>query len=327
MPGTWSEEDDRRLWSQRSKLTSQLAESFGKTAGAIRSRLKHLQDPDHKAYKRRVGSTSGKVGSNNYVAPAAQFTGSATSYSGSSNRSTATSNKNDNGGIIDLTSSGSPTPYAASHTKAATSSVRSSKSSSASSILLSSSSTQHNNQPSQPKINPSTLNSDQKAASQYIFSGGNAFLTGAAGVGKSYLLNYLIQGLREKYLEQRRHNAYAASTSTMQQKNDSRVVVAAATGIAATHIGGVTIHSWAGVRLGVGGARVLVPRVMQNEAACQRWRKAEVLVLDEVSMIDGMFFDALDAIGREVRGNRSKPFGGIQLGKHDGDHVDVLPNA
>lgn len=311
MPGTWSEEDDRRLWSQRSKPTSQLAESFGKTAGAIRSRLKHLQDPDHKAYKRRVGISTSAQSSASY------FTGSAASYSGGSNRSTATAttNKNDNnGGVIDLTSSDSPTPYAASHPKSATSSVRSSKSSSASSILLSSSSTQHN-QPSQPKnINPSTLNSDQKAASQYIFSGGNAFLTGAAGVGKSYLLNYLIQGLREKYPEQqRRHNAYAASTSTLQQKNDSRVVVAAATGIAATHIGGVTIHSWAGVRLGVGGARVLVPRVMQNEAACQRWRKAEVLVLDEVSMIDGMFFDALDAIGREVRGNRSKPFGGIQL--------------
>ena len=70
MPGTWSEEDDRRLWSQRSKPTSQLEESFGKTAGAIRSRLKHLQDPDHKAYKRRVGSST-----SNYAA----FTGSVTS--------------------------------------------------------------------------------------------------------------------------------------------------------------------------------------------------------------------------------------------------------
>lgn len=305
MPGTWSEEDDRRLWSQRSKSTSQLAASFGKTAGAIRSRLKHLQDPDHKAYKRRIGS-SGRVGLN-YAASAAR----------------SKSNNNDNGGVIDLTSDNSP-PFAASYPKAATSSLgvknatasaRSTKttSSSASSILLSSSST--HKQPSQPKINPSTLNSDQKAASQYIFSGGNAFLTGAAGVGKSYLLNYLIQGLREKYPE-RRSNAHAYA-ATKQPKSDPRVVVAAATGIAATHIGGVTIHSWAGVRLGVGGARVLVPRVMQNEAACQRWRKAEVLVLDEVSMIDGMFFEALDAIGREVRGNRSKPFGGIQLGEHD----------
>jgi len=99
----------------------------------------------------------------------------------------------------------------------------------------------------------------------------------------------------------------------MKQNNDQAVVVAAATGIAATHIGGVTIHSWAGVRLGKGGPRVLVPRVLQNEAACQRWRKAQVLVLDEVSMIDGMFFESLDAIGREVRGCHTKPFGGIQL--------------
>jgi ATP-dependent DNA helicase PIF1 len=30
-------------------------------------------------------------------------------------------------------------------------------------------------------------------------------------------------------------------------------------------------------------------------------------------MIDGMFFEALDQIGREVREQPNKPFGGIQL--------------
>jgi ATP-dependent DNA helicase PIF1 len=30
-------------------------------------------------------------------------------------------------------------------------------------------------------------------------------------------------------------------------------------------------------------------------------------------MIDGMFFDALDQIRREVRSEHNKPFGGIQL--------------
>lgn len=40
---TWSEENDIKLWSLRSKPTSQLATTFNKTAGAIRSRLKHLQ--------------------------------------------------------------------------------------------------------------------------------------------------------------------------------------------------------------------------------------------------------------------------------------------
>ena len=314
MPGTWSEEDDRRLWSQSQqyKTTSQLASSFNKTTGAIRARLKHLQDPTHKAYKRRVGSSGG---GSNYVASASQSSASFTAGAGTSSSyfsgSSTTSTPSNGNGVIDLTSGAPPVAKAATSasgvndTSFASGSMKSqSTSSSASSMLLSSSARK---QPSKPRISSSTLNSDQTVASQYIFSGGNAFLTGAAGVGKSYLLNYLIQGLREKYPE--RVQSYAPT----QQKNDTRVVVAAATGIAATHIGGVTIHSWAGVRLGNGGARVLVPRVMQNEAACQRWRKAEVLVLDEVSMIDGMFFEALDAIGREVRGNRSKPFGGIQL--------------
>lgn len=89
--------------------------------------------------------------------------------------------------------------------------------------------------------------------------------------------------------------------------------MAAATGIAATHINGMTIHSWAGVQLGVGGPSKLVPRVLNNAAACNRWRKAKVLVLDEVSMIDGVFFEALDAIGREVRNCKHRPFGGLQL--------------
>jgi hypothetical protein len=44
MAETWSLQDDLSLWAQRSKPASQVASSFGKTAGAIRSRLKHLQD-------------------------------------------------------------------------------------------------------------------------------------------------------------------------------------------------------------------------------------------------------------------------------------------
>jgi len=32
-----------------------------------------------------------------------------------------------------------------------------------------------------------------------------------------------------------------------------------------------------------------------------------------VSMVDGGLFDKLDEIGREIRGNRDKPFGGVQV--------------
>ena len=43
-----------KLWSLQSKPVPQLSTRFNKTAGAIRSRLLHLQDPTHKAYQRRV---------------------------------------------------------------------------------------------------------------------------------------------------------------------------------------------------------------------------------------------------------------------------------
>ena len=42
----------------------------------------------------------------------------------------------------------------------------------------------------------STLNTNQTNVASQIFSGSNAVLTGAAGVDKSYLLNYLIEGLK-----------------------------------------------------------------------------------------------------------------------------------
>ena len=52
----WSEQDDHKLWSLRSKSTSELAITFNRTSGAIRSRLRHLNDPTHKAYQRRFNS-------------------------------------------------------------------------------------------------------------------------------------------------------------------------------------------------------------------------------------------------------------------------------
>eukprot|EP00979_Chaetoceros_neogracilis_P003270 scaffold577_cov273-Chaetoceros_neogracile.AAC.4 len=304
MPGTWTETDDRQLWSLRSrKSTSQLATMFGgKTSGAIRSRLKHLQDPEHKAYKRRVAGVA--IGQSSAASVPRSYSIGAPPSLSFGPRS-----------ILNAGRSASPMDVgeiifgASPSKKAARVSKRKKFDITTGDGVAQRLSAQHRhpmntNQPKPNRIDPSTLNSDQKAASEYILEGGNAFLTGPAGVGKSYLLNYVIQGLCDKH----DHRGIAAAAAA-----DPAVVVAASTGIAATHINGVTIHSWSGVRLGVGGARVLLPRVLQNEAACQRWRKARVLVLDEVSMIDGVFFEALDAIGREVRNCRSQPFGGIQI--------------
>ena len=322
MPGTWTETDDRQLWSLRSrKSTSQLATMFGgKTSGAIRSRLKHLQDPEHKAYKRRVAGVA--IGQSSAASVPRSYSIGAPVRNLLAQRRVAddfavgqSSLSFGPPSILNAGRSASPMDVgeiifgASPSKKAARVSKRKKFDITTGDGVAQRLSAQHRhpmntNQPKPNRIDPSTLNSDQKAASEYILEGGNAFLTGPAGVGKSYLLNYVIQGLCDKH-DHRGATAAAAA--------DPAVVVAASTGIAATHINGVTIHSWSGVRLGVGGARVLLPRVLQNEAACQRWRKARVLVLDEVSMIDGEFFEALDAIGREVRNCRSQPFGGIQI--------------
>ena len=44
--------------------------------------------------------------------------------------------------------------------------------------------------------------------------------------------------------------------------------------------------------------------VRRSRGAVARWRCASRLVIDEVSMLEGRLFDALDYIAREVRGLR-----------------------
>jgi ATP-dependent DNA helicase PIF1 len=134
--------------------------------------------------------------------------------------------------------------------------------------------------------------------------GQNAFLTGAAGVGKSYLLRYVIQELERRY--------------------PGGVAVTAPTGIAASHVQGTTIHSWSGIGLGKGSAQMLLQKVQGNSAACDRWRKARALVVDEISMLDSGLLDALDFIGRNVRTASHLPFGGLQL-LFCGDFLQLPP--
>lgn len=66
----------------------------------------------------------------------------------------------------------------------------------------------------------------QSEALNLMKMGGNIFLTGEPGSGKTYVLNEYI-----RYL----------------YKHQVKVAVTASTGIAATHLQGVTIHSWSGM--------------------------------------------------------------------------------
>lgn len=123
----------------------------------------------------------------------------------------------------------------------------------------------------------------------------SVFFTGSAGTGKSVLMRAIIAELRKVY-----------------KREPDRVAVTASTGLAACNIGGVTLHSFGGIGLGKEPVPDLVKKIMRNSKAKNRWLRTKVLVVDEVSMVDGELFDKLESIARFIRKN-GRPFGGIQL--------------
>ena len=99
------------------------------------------------------------------------------------------------------------------------------------------------------------------------------------------------------------------------------VRVSATTGMAATLIGGTTLHRWAGVGLAKEPAKDLLKR-MRRETR-QRWRDTDCLIIDEVSMLDPELFVKLDEIGRHLRSSPAL-FGGIQI-IASGDFLQLPP--
>jgi ATP-dependent DNA helicase PIF1 len=62
------------------------------------------------------------------------------------------------------------------------------------------------------------------------------------------------------------------------------VYVTASTGIAACQVGGITLHTFAGVGLAKYKAESLVFKVKKDPVAVKRWRKVKVIVIDEVRL-------------------------------------------
>lgn len=123
----------------------------------------------------------------------------------------------------------------------------------------------------------------------------SVFFTGPAGTGKSVLMRAIIAQLKKKYA-----------------KDPERLAVTASTGLAACNIGGMTLHSFSGIGLGKDDVQTLVRKIRRNPKAKNRWLKTKVLIVDEISMVDGDLFDKLSQIGRTLR-NNGRPWGGIQL--------------
>ncbi|XP_012285616.1 ATP-dependent DNA helicase PIF1 isoform X2 [Orussus abietinus] len=139
--------------------------------------------------------------------------------------------------------------------------------------------------PSGTKKRPATQNNTRNLTGKRLYENPAA---GSAGTGKSFLLKKIIGALPPDV-----------------------TTVTASTGVAACHIGGVTLHQFAGIGLGTAGLQKCY-ELASKAGSASIWRKTKHLVIDEISMVDGDFFDKIEAIARHVRKN-DKPFGGIQL--------------
>lgn len=140
------------------------------------------------------------------------------------------------------------------------------------------------------------LSPEQQTVCKAVIEGGQSvFFTGSAGTGKSVLMRSIISQFKHKY-----------------RKDGDRLAVTASTGLAACVIEGQTLHSWAGIGLGKEPVPELCKKIKRNAKTRQRWLRTKVLVVDEISMVDGELFDKLEQIARTLR-NNGRPFGGIQL--------------
>jgi ATP-dependent DNA helicase PIF1 len=120
------------------------------------------------------------------------------------------------------------------------------------------------------------------------------FITGVAGTGKSLVL--------KKALE------YMSKQHTSRRPND--YVAVAPTGSTAIALEGQTLHSFAGI--GIPKMATDFGKTKSNKNTAKHWKDLRVLVLDEVSMVSGEFFDYLSRVVSEIRDD-PRPFGGIQL--------------
>lgn len=143
-------------------------------------------------------------------------------------------------------------------------------------------------------VKPIILSAEQEYVLQLAKKGESIFFTGSAGTGKSVLLRSIIKELKHIH-------------------GSSSVAVTASTGLAACNIGGITVHSFAGFGLGKGKPEDLLKMVRRNRKASTRWKFTKVLVIDEISMIDGALFDKIDYIARRIRRQQHLPFGGLQI--------------
>jgi ATP-dependent DNA helicase PIF1 len=135
----------------------------------------------------------------------------------------------------------------------------------------------------------------QDEALAILKTGLNVFLTGEPGSGKTHTINQYVAWLRERGVEP---------------------AVTASTGIAATHLGGMTIHSWSGIGIKRDVSDYDIEIIQSREKTAKRIIDTKVLIIDEISMLDASTLDSVDRVLRTLKRKPlmpEEPFGGMQV--------------
>ena len=129
----------------------------------------------------------------------------------------------------------------------------------------------------------------QTRAIEIMLEGSNVLLTGQAGSGKTWTINQFVKRAR---------------------KQRKKVVVTATTGLASSHIGGQTIHSWSGIGLDDHLHEDYIYTI--SETRKKAMRATDILIIDEISMMHDYNLDMIDEAMRIIREN-DEPMGGLQV--------------
>lgn len=72
------------------------------------------------------------------------------------------------------------------------------------------------------------------------------------------------------------------------------------------------MNRFANVGFGDHSAIDYVKKIKQSSTKLSSWLRTKVLIIDEISMVDGNLLDLVEKIAQIIRMN-TKPFGGIQV--------------
>ena len=131
----------------------------------------------------------------------------------------------------------------------------------------------------------------QETALNILKAGENVFLTGSAGAGKTYTLNQYIMYLKARKVP---------------------VAITASTGIAATHMNGMTIHTWAGIGIKDSLSDDDLKRMKERKYLKEHLENAQVLIIDEISMLHAKQLTLVNQVLKYFK-ESDEAFGGIQV--------------